>query len=304
MATHIQRRGFTLIELLVVIAIIAILIGLLLPAVQKVREAAARMKCQNNLKQYGLAMHGYHDVTGRFPYGSNWSPRTAWICPLWPYLEQTALAGQYNYNVGFWQAPNGGPTSSTANLVANRVPIYYCPSDRGNAYWMGDSFFRARGNYAVNWGNATDPGPVVTAVAPFSYANGSSTTRDVKITDITDGTSSTLLMSERIMAPDASGDFRGDFINNDRGCFQFMTLTTPNTSAPDVILNFGSITTSDPRMPYTTGGNTIMAARSRHTGGVNAALCDGSIRFTNDTIQSNLWQWLGTMNGNEVISNY
>ncbi|HEX4614182.1 MAG TPA: DUF1559 domain-containing protein [Urbifossiella sp.] len=297
-------RGFTLIELLVVIAIIAILIGLLLPAVQKVREAAARAKCSNNLKQYGLAMHGYHDVTGRLPWGSNWNPRTSWVCPLWPYIEQTALAGQYNYTLGFYQAPNGGPTSSTTNLVANQVATYFCPSDRGGpAYWKGDPYYRSRGNYVVNWGNTTDPGPASQATyAPFSYSDGNTTPRNVKLTDITDGTSNTLLMSEVIMAQDSVFDVRGDIINNDRGCFSFMTNATPNSSLPDQMVFYAAST--DPAMPNASSGNASNAARSRHTGGVNTTLGDGSVRFFSNSTPLNAWQLMGSMNDGQVIPSF
>src|SRR5215216_4260758 len=106
-----RRRGFTLIELLVVIAIIAILIGLLLHAVQKVRAAAARLKCSNNLKQWSLAMHAYHDAQGKLPLGATNSPRQTWVMHLWPYVEQDNLARQVNVGTQQFYLPpatNGG----------------------------------------------------------------------------------------------------------------------------------------------------------------------------------------------------
>src|SRR5262245_11381646 len=150
----ISRRGFTLIELLVVIAIIAVLIALLLPAVQKVREAANRAKCMSNIKQWMLAMHMYHDNQGTLPFASKCSVsnctvgagnRQSWPPLLWSYVEQDNLYRQYNFNVHFFRPPNI-IDNSFDGLCAQRVPLYYCPSDTF-AWATGDTSWRTRGNY-------------------------------------------------------------------------------------------------------------------------------------------------------------
>lgn len=302
---HSPRRGFTLIELLVVIAIIAILIGLLLPAVQKIREAANRMKCTNHLKQWGLAMHNYHDVNGQFPIGARNNPRQAWPMYLWAYIEQDNLDRKNDLKQPFY-VPPGTIGGTLGGLCGQKVALYYCPSDVGADLDSPSAFYqRRRGNYVVNWGNSKygqNPQPT-NGRAPFYHENGNrSTPGIVNMASITDGLSNTLLMSETLKAwSHDDNDWRGD-IQNDDGVFKFMTLTTPNSSAVDVV-NW-AIPTNDPLMPISTAGLQYSAARSRHPGGVNVLLADGSVRFVRNSVNLSTWQALGTMDGGETIGDY
>src|SRR4051812_4699207 len=195
------RSAFTLIELLVVIAIIAVLIGLLLPAVQKVREAAARVKCQNNLKQLGIALHNYEGVTGKWPplypgtapgstafnYKYTWSV----LAQLNPYLEQTNIYNTMDLTQPMYDAANQ-ITTQNRSAVVQKVSLFLCPSDRGmpvsSAYGVTDM---GPTNYVACHGSGASGGGYGSPIAGdgiFPAVNG------VRITDITDGTSNTAAM--------------------------------------------------------------------------------------------------------------
>ena len=258
-------RGFTLIELLVVIAIIAILIGLLLPAVQKVREAAARAKCQNNLKQLGLAFQTHHDGLGYLPTagsGDTGNPPTdrrdwGWAYEILPYIEQQNLMNVTN--------------NSTVRTTP--VATYYCPSRRSPGLYGGE----AKSDYAGNGGtrvtsDASDGAVVKSRGALNSYPAG-----QITLAGITDGTSNTIMVSEKMVNRPTMGGSANDFTDNEswagpgfpdadimRGCLKFGTIwRVPVRDTDDAV-------PPDTGLYYQFG--------SAHSNGVNTVFVDGSVR--------------------------
>jgi prepilin-type N-terminal cleavage/methylation domain-containing protein/prepilin-type processing-associated H-X9-DG protein len=203
-----QTQAFTLIELLVVIAIIAILLGLLLPAVQKVREAAARMTCANNLKQLALALHGYHDAQERLPGAVEigGSRYTSLFVEILPYIEQNALYQQWDFVTPV--------TNGTTGRAATQVKLYQCPSHPSTEQLVS----LGSGRYALTtYGGNGGTRPFPPALSPvdgvfFTTGPGSQPVphqRGIKLDAIKDGTSNTLLLGERIIGDSNLDSFLG-----------------------------------------------------------------------------------------------
>jgi len=289
-----------LIELLVVIAIIAVLIALLLPAVQSAREAARRIQCTNNLKQLGLALHNYHDVHGRFAPGSiqvdlpnGYSYRQPFITSLLPFMEQGNLTNSFNFNLSFQENQNN-------TTRAARVNVFDCPSDQQVVFVNnGGTVTDVKGNYGVNWGQNTYKDQVLPA--PFALNYGAS------MAEITDGTSLTLLLSEVIQTPHPPGqpvsviDRRGRVWSDQPSSHQVSTRLGPNSQVPD----YGACW-PEPKAPCNRntgdGPNHYLASRSLHPGGVNALFGDGSVHFVKDSISLASWRALSSRAGGEVLS--
>lgn len=305
------RAAFTLVELLVVIAIIGILVALLLPAVQSAREAARRMQCSNNLKQLGLALHNYHAAHRCFPFGNGGtraaggSPAYSAVSLMLPFMEQTPLYDSIDFS---------RPLTDSINTAARltEVPGFLCPSDRENPQPQSGgaiNYMGNKGNLHL-WGGSNQTGIFMNE-------------KSFKFGDITDGTSNTSAFSERLLTDGNNGvvDLKSDVFlgsgdpNSPDEAIQMCYATDTSSLAFQFPLFMGA--------PWLNGWHTYlhadvpnrrscgfyptkatMPASSRHTGGVNLTLCDGSVRFVSENVDLASWRAVGSRSGGEVAGEF
>ena len=285
------EKGFTLVELLVVIAIIGILIGLLLPAVQAAREAARRMQCTNNLKQFGLGFQNYHDVNGALMAGTNGANGLTWAWKILPFIEASSVYQLITWNPATYAGSDG---NNAVFNQKNRISIFNCPSDNPKAVISGDiSQYNDKyeGNYVVSCGSTGWYDTIGTEVGKNWWVESKPRSTNGRM------------------------DTRGIFW---RACLTpfYTHYNTPNSTFYDKMLYDYCRCESVPALNLPCQdyrlltkspiqGDAIdiawVAARSRHSGGVNVCYADGSVHFASSTIDADVWRGIGSTQGGESL---
>ena len=327
------RHGFTLIELLVVIAIIAVLITLLLPAVQAAREAARRSQCTNNLKQIGLAMHNYLSTWGETlpnagsrlgtSYPNDHSP----LARLLPYAEMGNLQNLIDFNLQMGHPAVADLPVEVRTVASTVVSMFLCPSDPAqpttSITYVSTAVKYAGTNYAMNQSDGTNNGTTAAQTHPMNPGNGlcwvgAGTT----LSQITDGTSNTLAFTESTRGDGTqkanTAPIQNVLLYRAMGGSDVYSVADTGTgqttwdsrrlnswlrgTIPEGPVMNGYLTPNSPKPDSISGSTKLTAARSYHSGGVNALLCDGSVRFLKNSVSLPVYRGLWTRGGGEILS--
>jgi len=304
-----RQNAFTLVELLVVIAIIGILVALLLPAIQSAREAARRTQCNNHFKQIALSLHNYHDTIGRLPFaticninaagpGQSSNSRQSWFHLILPFVEQATYYEEIRPRIETNQFPGGWPEATVV------IETFMCPSDPVGPKTTNQGF---HGNYVPCHGSShTGSGDGITNGIFYPRSK-------TRLTDITDGTSNTVMLGEIRLQADGTAaegpgnvvcgsphDLRGRYHNTYHANATFTTMRSPNTPVGDATQYCAGTTKVPCRACVSSNGE--IHARSWHAGGVQIALADASVRFITDNIDQTVFQAIGTRDGGEAVN--